>query len=216
MVTGDPLRTPTFVSFLRPDYFGFKGAANCSSPCVQVQPGFAWNHGGIAPEIATDWVGFAGPGVRHLGLNSDLWLDHTDLRPTILTLAGLKDDYEHDGRVLVEFLKDEALPPSLRASPATLRRLGRAYKQVTAPFGRIGVAGIEASTKALEGDDATYQRLEDALVSLTSDRDALAAQMRDMLEAAAFDGQPINEEQAKRLIMQGNKLIERAEKLAQS
>ena len=38
MVTGDPLRTPTFVSFLDPDYFGFGGAPDCSSPCVRVQP----------------------------------------------------------------------------------------------------------------------------------------------------------------------------------
>ena len=38
--------------------------------------------------------------------------------------------------------------------------------------------------------------------------------MRDMLEAAAFAGQPIDEQQAKKLIKEGEKLIERAEKLA--
>src|SRR5439155_9538931 len=124
MVTGDPLRTPTFVPFLKPDYFAFGGAPNCNSPCSQVQPGFAWNHGGIAPEIATTWVGFAGPGVRHLGVNGSVWMDHIDLRPTILTLAGLSDDYVHDGRVLIEFLTDKALPQSLRAHTETLRRLG--------------------------------------------------------------------------------------------
>jgi hypothetical protein len=46
------------------------------------------------------------------------------------------------------------------------------------------------------------------------DRDALAAQMRDMLEAAAFAGQPINEEQAKKLIKEGEELIKHAEDLA--
>jgi hypothetical protein len=216
MATGDPLRTPTLVSFLRPDYFGFKGASNCSSPCVQVQPAFAWNHGGTSEDIATTWVGFVGPSVRHLGTNAKVWVDHTDVRPTILTLAGLKDDYQTDGRVLIEFAHDKALPKSLRAHQETLRRLGEVYKQVTAPFGRIGVAGIEASTKALEGDDATYQRLENALLALTSDRDALAARMLDMLQAAAFDGKPINEKQAKRLIKDGKELIERAEELAES
>ena len=34
MITGDPLRTPTFIDFLDPNYFGFRGAANCASPCV--------------------------------------------------------------------------------------------------------------------------------------------------------------------------------------
>jgi hypothetical protein len=72
------------------------------------------------------------------------------------------------------------------------------YKQVTAPFGRVATTGIDVSTKAIEGDEATYQRLEDALLSLTADRDAVAAQMRDMLEAAAFNGQPINKHEAKR------------------
>ena len=154
MVTADPLRTPTFVSFLDPDYFGFGGAPDCNSPCVQVQPLFAWNHGGIAPEIATTWVGFAGPGVRRLGDNGAIWMDHTDLRPTILTLAGLSDDYVHDGRVLIQFLTVKALPRSLRATRKRCR-LGAVYKQVMAPFGKVGMAGIDVSTRALEGDDAT-------------------------------------------------------------
>jgi hypothetical protein len=216
MVTGDPLRTPTFVSFLDPDYFGFKGGPDCSSPCVQVQPAFAWNHGGIAPEIATTWVGFVGPGVRHLGIDHKVWMDHTDLRPTIITLAGLRDDYVHDGRVLIEFLSDKALPKSLRTHQETFKRLASVYKQVTAPFGRIGMAGIEVSTKALEGDDATYQRLENKLLDLTADRDVLAAKMRDMLEAAAFQGEPINKRKAKKLIEEGKELIKRAERLARS
>jgi hypothetical protein len=143
-------------------------------------------------------------------------MDHTDIRPTILTLAGLKDDYVLDRRVMIEFLSEKALPKSLRAHRETLLRLAEVYKQVTAPFGRVGLAGIDVSTRALVGDDATQQRLEDPLANLTSDRDAVAAQMRDMLNAAAFDGQPIDEKQAKRLIKEGKKLIERAEDLAES
>jgi len=83
-----------------------------------------------------------------------------------------------------------------------------------APFGKVGMAGIDVSTRALEGDDATYEQLEDALADPTADRDVIAAQMRDMLKAAAFAGQPIDEQQAKKLIKEGEKLIERAEKLA--
>jgi hypothetical protein len=79
MITGDPLRTPTFVDFLDPDYFGFAAAADCATPCVSVQPGFAWNHGGIAPEIATTWAGFVGPGFRRLGQTGRPAPDHAQL-----------------------------------------------------------------------------------------------------------------------------------------
>ena len=213
MITGDPLRTPTFVDFLDPDYFGFAGASNCASPCAQVQPGFAWNHGGIAPEIATTWVGFAGPGFRQLGQTGSVWSDHTDLRPTMLSSLGLRDDYAHDGRVITDLFDPGALPPSLRTNGNTLRRLGEVYKQVNAPFGAVGGATIDASTAALLGDDATYQRLEGTLEQLTAERDAVAAAMRQLLEAAAFDGRPVDERQAERLITRGEQLIERFGKL---
>jgi hypothetical protein len=35
----------------------------------------------------------AGPGVKHLGLTSQVWSDHTDIQPTIMSLVDLKDDY---------------------------------------------------------------------------------------------------------------------------
>ena len=214
MITGDPLRTPTFVDFLDPDYFGYAGASDCSAPCSEAESAFAWNHGGIAPEIASTWVGFVGPGVKNLGQTDALWSDHTDFRPTILLLAGLSDDYAHDGRVLTEFLTPDALPGSLRMHAGTVNRLGEVYKKITAPFGQIGRAGIEISTTALEGDDATYNRLEAALSQLTGARNAVAGQMRDMLEAASFDGQAIDVDLAQQLIRQGQHLIQRALKLA--
>ncbi len=214
MITGDPLRTPTLVDFLDPDYFAFAGAPDCSSPCSQVQAGFAWNHGGVSPDVATSWVGFVGPGIRHLGETGAVWADHTDLRPTILTSLGLLDDYAHDGRVLTEILSSSALPLGLRAHGQTLERLGAVYKQVNAPFGTLGSAVIDVSTAALTGDDTTYDRLESALSDLTADRDAVATAMRQVLEAAAFGGQPLNEQQAKSLIRQGEELIQRAQQLA--
>jgi len=45
MITGDPLRTPTFVLFGNPDYF-FQTFVPAGAPNVGVNPGFAWNHGG--------------------------------------------------------------------------------------------------------------------------------------------------------------------------
>jgi hypothetical protein len=61
MVTADPQRTPTLAMFAQPDYFFFTSAANCTSPCITVPTTpatstFAWNHGGIQPEIATIWL----------------------------------------------------------------------------------------------------------------------------------------------------------------
>jgi hypothetical protein len=95
MVTADPQRTPTLVLFAHPDSFLFTGAANCDSPCLTVPTTpptntFAWHHGGIQPEVATTWLGMVGPGVRHHG-DDDTWADHTDTRPTMLTLEGLQD-----------------------------------------------------------------------------------------------------------------------------
>ena len=69
MVTADPQRTPTLALFADPDYFFFAGGAELHAPCVTVPTTprditFAWNHGGIQPEIATTWLGIVGPGVQ--------------------------------------------------------------------------------------------------------------------------------------------------------
>src|SRR5581483_5099553 len=61
LVTADPQRTPTLAMFAHPDYFLFSAAPNCNSPCITVPTTpptstFAWNHGGIQPEIATIWL----------------------------------------------------------------------------------------------------------------------------------------------------------------
>jgi hypothetical protein len=34
-----------------------------------------------------------GPGIKNLGETGSVWTDHTDARPTLLTLLGLHDDY---------------------------------------------------------------------------------------------------------------------------
>ncbi|MGB2952125.1 MAG: hypothetical protein WBB74_01890 [Gaiellaceae bacterium] len=227
MVTADPARTPTFTMFGNPDYFFFAGAPNCSSPCVSVPnpppdaanpDTFAWNHGDIQPEIATTWVGYVGPGVRNLGASS-IWTDHTDVRPTMLTLLGLKDDYIQDGRTVVEPLYDWAVPQTLRAHREWLLRLGAAYKQLTAPFGEFGSATLEASTRALESGtngvqetpSSTYTRIENRIASLTADRNALALTIRNALNAAAFSGQALDEQQAKAWTAQADALIAQAQ-----
>ncbi len=210
MITADPARTPTFTMFADPNYFLFAGAPNCSSPCVTEQPGFAWNHGTVSPDINTTWLGMVGPGVRNIGVDNSIWSDHTDIRPTILALLGLKDDYTHDGRVLFEDLYDWAVPQSLRAHRETLIRFAQVYKQINAAVGQLGLSSLRVSTEALESNaanDSTYTQLENQLISINSQRDAIAAQMSALLENAAFNGQSINEQQAKQLIAQGQALL---------
>jgi len=222
MVTADPQRTPTLTMFAHPDWFFFAGAANCTTPCVTVPTTpptstFAWNHGGIQPEIAATWAGIVGPGVRNNG-DDTTWADHTDIRPTMLDLVGLGDPYVHDGRVLIDQLVDWAVPQSLRAHRETLRRLGDVYKQLNAPFGSFGMDTLAASTRAVKSgsssDDGTYATIESQISSLTASRDALASQIRAALDSAAFGGDALNEQQAKGWIDQARALIAKAEALA--
>ncbi len=218
MITADPQRTPTLTMFALPDYFLFAGAPNCASPCIRVPTTpptstFAWNHGGIQPEIATTWLGMVGPGVRHNG-DDDTWADHTDVRPTMLGLVGLNDTYVHDGRVLIDQLHAWAVPQTLRAHRETLRRLGAVYKQLNAPFGAFGMHTLAASTKAIESgssaEDSSYTSLEGQIAALTTQRDALASQIRAALNAAASGEAAINEQQAKHWISQAKALLDAA------
>ena len=223
MITADPQRTPTFTMFAQPDYFLFAAAPNCNAPCITVPtapPTFAWNHGGIQPEIAQTWLGIVGPGVRNLGQDDSTWTDHTDWRPTILSLVGLDDSYVHDGRVVVEPLSSWAVPEALRAHHEKLLQLGAVYKQLNAPFGEFSTDVLVASTEALKSgsatDDTGYASIEDQIESLTSARDSLAGQIRAALDDAAFGGKALDNQQAKAFITQAENLISQAHELGAS
>ncbi len=101
---------------------------------------FAWSHGDATADIGTTWLGIAGPGVRNLGQTGSTWSDHTDLRPTILALTGLKDTYQEDGVVLTDFLKPSAVAQDLTQHSEKIGELAAVYKQVTAPFGDFATA----------------------------------------------------------------------------
>jgi hypothetical protein len=210
MITADPARTPTLTMFADPNYFLFQGAANCTAPCVTENPAFAWNHGDVQSDITTTWLGMVGPGVRRAGIDRHTWSDHTDIRPTMLALLGLSDDYGHDGRVLAEDLNFRALPRAMRDSLVSFELLAAAYKQINAPLGRLGLATLATSTRALSGSDTTYNRLENRLTSLGDRRDALARQIIQLLEGAAFGNQRIDFGQTVRLLVQANRLLQQA------
>jgi hypothetical protein len=189
MVSGDPLRTPTVTEFANPDYYVYGGAANCTAACVQIQSAFAWNHGDFSPDINTTWLGLVGPGVKHLGVTNAVWSDHTDIRPTMMALLGLKDDYTSDGVPLIGFLKADALPHSVRDERKEYEALAAVYKQLDASVGAFATATLKTSTAAIESTstgDATYLQTEAALAALGQERDAVAAQINWLISSQFF------------------------------
>jgi hypothetical protein len=193
MVTGDPLRTPTLVLFQDPNYFGFTGAADCERPCVALSPSSAWNHGDISSDITTTWLALAGPGVRRVGVDRQTWADHTDVRPTLLALTGLRDSYASDGRVLFEILEDGALPAAVADQRALLIGLGRDFKRINAPVGDLSLSTLALATAALESpSEARLAEVDAALDALAAQRTDLAARMLATLEGAAFSRQRVD------------------------
>jgi len=218
MITADPARTPTFTLFADPNWFFFStgGTSTCATPaaCASVPPrtsqSFAWNHGDIQDEIASTWIGYVGPGVQNLGQYGGVWTDHTDARPTILSLVGLQDDYVQDGRVVTEVLAASANPPTLRLHRGLFQQLAAAYKQLNAPFGKFSMAVLKQSTEALAsnaGGDADYLNIENQIASWTSDRDALATTIKNTLADSEFNGVELDVGNAQSLINQANALI---------
>jgi hypothetical protein len=229
MVTADPFRTPTFTMFADPNWFFFAtGGATptaCATPdaCASIPPrgpnSFAWNHGDIQDEIASTWAGYVGPGVSHKGDVGSVWTDHTDLRPTMLTLLGLKDDFETDGRTVTQIVNEDAMPVSLRVHHPSLEKLGSAYKQLMAAFGEFAMNTLTASTNALASNSAgdnKYNSIESQIQSLTAQRDALAAQIRSGLNEAQFNNLKLSENQIKAWTAAAQNLIAASAALAAS
>jgi hypothetical protein len=218
MDTADPNRLPTFTDFANPDFFIAKGANTCttSSPCASVNGGFAWNHGDVGTDINTNWVAFAGPGVAARGVDSTTWADETDVRPTLMALLGLSDDYTSDGRVLVSDVSTGVLPNSFSGDKSLhdLVNLENAYKQLNADVGTFGLSTLAASTRVLSStDDGTYTTIENELTQIDGQRDALAAQIETLLNGVEFQKQNPTTSQMESLTSQANQLIQAAEAL---
>jgi hypothetical protein len=226
MVTADPQRTPSFTLFANPDYFLTAGRTSGGAPTkfncpdaahqafVCIDYHFAWSHGDATEDIGRTWLGMAGPGVKNLGSISQVWSDHTDIQPTLLTLVGLKDAYGPDGRVLTEFIDTRG---ELQRHERELTELGTIYKQINAPFGQLSFDVLAASTRALtsgsSADDSTYAAISDRIASLTARRDALAGEMRDVLNQAAFGDQGVSTSEIENLTFEAKTLLMQAHQL---
>ena len=206
MVNSDPKRTPTFTMFGNADFFFTTGTVFCGST-VCVDPKFAWNHGDYQDEIGNTWLGMVGPGVAHAGVDTKTWADHTDTRPTYLSILGLSDSYELDGRVITELTQGNG--------DRTTEALGAVYKQLNAPFGSFGLDTLSASTKAIAStDEVAYDRIETQIANLTFQRNEQVGTIRSALNAAAFNGGHIDGSQARDWMRQAQSLIDQAHALA--
>jgi hypothetical protein len=205
MINADPQRTMSFTMFSKPDYF-FETFSPCPKGQGCLNDGFAYIHGDYAPDIGQTWLGMAGPGVDSNGIDDSTWTDHTDIVPTMLSLVGLKPDYTPDGRVITQILS-----PSVAKGDngESFTQLGDIYKQLDAPYGDFAHSLIVASTNGIKSNDTTYLATEQAIQSLTSQRDALVAQMRDVLNGVTVGHR-------EQLIHDGQTLLANAAALAAS
>lgn len=219
MTSADPLREPTFTPFAYQDFFVSSSGSTTScvplTQCVMEAPQFAWNHGGIQAEISKTWVGIVGPGVLNRGVDSTTWTDHVDYRPTILALAGIKDAYVHDGRVLVEDINPTLLPAAIAANLGAYEALSAAYKQLTAPFGATASSSLTVSTKAVALTDvAAYASYEANMNTFIGNRDALTTQIKTYLDNATFNAGPFDAATANSLASEANALTAQMQTLA--
>ena len=235
MQTSDPLRTPTYTLFPKPDYYFATGSP--TDPAVTINPGFAWNHGYYSPNIDITWAGIVGPGVAARGVDgpgpaqsneaqdpnsthtvpqasgTGTYVDEVDLRPTLLHLVGLRDDYQSDGTVISQVLT--------RPSQALqkVQALAEVYRQLNSSVGEFGTDTLLASSAALASgsasDDSEYTRIESALTDLANRRDALAAQIKGVLANAAA-GHSVSTAQVRGLGAQAQQLLDAAHRLASS
>jgi hypothetical protein len=202
MQTADPLRTPTYTLFPKGDYF-----FATSGPNVSFNTSFAYDHGYYSPNIDVTWVAFVGPGVAVGGVDGPqpadgnqphdpeatntvpeastvgTWVEEADIRPTMLYLVGLTDDYQSDGHVITQALT--SVSPALASTAA----LAAGYDQINSSVGQFATDTLIADTKALasgsSADDTAYLAEQTALKELADDRDAVAADIKVLLSNAA-------------------------------
>ncbi|MDQ6841185.1 MAG: hypothetical protein M3025_02030 [Actinomycetota bacterium] len=225
MVNADPSRTPSFTLFGNPTYyyqqegpFGYTCPTSDGPPgCPSVNNADAWNHGDDNQVIGNTWVGYVGPTIRNLGQTGSVWTDHTDVRPTMLSVLGLSPDYAPDGRVVAQVIDPGTLPAGVRASLPLYVGLTGIYKQLDAPFAEFARASERISTTAVQtasSGDSVYQAWDAQLRGCGETRDRVAAAIRALLDRVEFGGATLDGTSAMKLIDQGQELVAQIKTLA--
>ena len=230
MQTADVRRTPTYSLFPVPDYYFSTTGAN-----VSINPSYAYDHGYYSPNIDITWAGIVGPGVAARGIDGPApaagnqaqdpsstrtvpeastvgtWVEEVDLRPTLMYLVGLHDAYTGDGRVVSQIL---ARPSG---GLVGTQALAGAYQAINSSVGPLATLTLEADSAALASGSATgdarFTATEAALARILQERDALAGQMKAVLEAAARGADP-SHGASRNLIAHADHLLREAGRLA--
>ena len=156
-----------------------------------------------------------GPGVKQLGRHDSVFSDHTDLRPTMMALLGLSDDYVHDGRVLAEWVEQKALPSGIRERRENFIELAAVYKQLNAPLGELGQASLVWANRSITANNKVYGRYLDKIEDITEERNKLASEIKALLNTAAFGKEEVDEGAEDSLGHRARALIDRVKDLAE-
>ena len=144
-----------------------------------------------------------------------MFTDHADIRPTIMALLGLKDNYVHEGRVVAEWMHPHALPDGIRDARENFTELAQIFKQLDAPKGELGRASLRWSNRSVTATDKVYARYLKQIGEITEQRDELAGQIKTVLDNAAFHNQPVNEGAEDELGHRAKALIDQVKELAE-
>jgi hypothetical protein len=181
LVNADPLRTPTFTLFPKPDYF-FGATTKCTpadqQPCasntLQSAARFAWDHGYYAPTIDITWVGFVGPGVANLGLdgpeaddgpaihdpNGGGTVPEFSTKGTWVDLPDIRPTILWLAGLQDSYVNDGRVLSEILTDPnaaiagSKYTDLAECYKQLNASVGEFGTNTLIANTAALKSDGA--------------------------------------------------------------
>jgi hypothetical protein len=133
------------------------------------------------------------------------YVDEVDLRPTLLRLVGLQDDYPSDGTVVNQVLTDPT------ATPDSLAAL---YRQLNSSVGAFATDTLIAESSALASGSASsdqhFADVEATLQHLADARDALAGEMKQVLASGSVPPHG----QLTSLTARGNALLKQAANLA--
>ncbi len=172
IASGGDARTPTVMAFSEPE------ATYTRGPCTTC---YRWNHGNVHPDVTDIWLALVGPGVRAGAMTAHT--DHADVVPTLRAFLGLKPIADVDGVAITPAL---ARPPS--AQTLELREL---FKQLAAPHGGFGVAILRISTDGARGGTDARAAADARIRGLAAKRDALAIEMRTVLEGGPGDARAL-------------------------
>jgi hypothetical protein len=139
------------------------------------------------------------------------WVEETDLRPTLLHLVGLTDDYQTDGHVVTKALT--SVPGGLSG----LDDLIAAYDQLNSSVGQFATDTLIADSRALASgsasDDSRYAAEQAALIELAGERDQLATEIKQLLSAATTGAHP-NHGQVQSKLVRSRNILRAADQLA--